>query len=217
MGSLMLLISATHTVLHWLHKLGGPGLLLLAQVDNSPIPAPGSMDVLLIILASSRKELWWYYALMAFVGTMVASFITYRLSKKGGKATLEKKIGKDRAQKVYKVFEKYGFLSLMLGAMAPPPIPMSAFIISAGALQYPLKKFLAAVAIGRAIRYAVIAYLASLYGHSLIHMLYRYYKPLLIFALVVGFGGGGIAFYYLRRAKKQKDRSSTHKHEPQAA
>lgn len=212
----MLLISTSQALMHWLHRLGGPGLLLLAQVDNSPIPVPGSMDVLLIILASSRKELWWYYALMALVGSMVASFIAYRLSKKGGKATLEKKIGKDRAKKVYSLFEKYGFLSLALGAMAPPPIPMSAFIISAGALQYPLKKFLAAVAIGRAIRYTLIAYLASLYGHRLIHSLYRYYKPLMVFAILLGVAAAIGAWYVLKRSKRRSSGKSG-KSQPQAA
>jgi membrane protein YqaA with SNARE-associated domain len=207
----MVIAFSSHALMHWLHRLGGPGLVLLAQVDNSPVPVPGSMDVLLIILASSRKELWWYYGLMAFVGTMIASYFTYRLSKKGGKETLEKRIGEDRAKKVYSVFERYGFLSLMGGALAPPPIPMSAFLMAGGALQYPLRKFLAAVGLGRAIRYFLIAYLASLYGNVLIHGLYRYYKPLLIFAIVVGVGGGLVALYYFRKAKRKKKNENSHK------
>ena len=203
--------------MHWLHRLGGPGLLLLAQVDNSPVPVPGSMDVLLIILASSRKELWWYYALMALIGSVVASYFTYRLSKKGGKEALEKKIGDQRAKKVYSVFEKYGFLSLLIGALAPPPIPMSAFLMTAGALQYPLKKFMAAVAIGRAIRYALVGYLASIYGNRIIHAMNRYYKPLLIFAIVVGVGGGAFALYHYKRAKKKNDQEEKGKKRPVAA
>lgn len=202
----MLLVSSSQALMHWLHRLGGPGLLLLAQVDNSPVPVPGSMDVLLIILASSHKELWWYYALMALVGSVIASYFTYRLSAKGGKETLEKKIGEGRAKKVYSVFEKYGFLSLLLGAVAPPPVPMSAFLMTAGALQYPLKKFLAAVAIGRTIRYALIAYFASLYGHSLIRVMNRYYKPLLIFAIVLGVAGGLFALYHFKRAQRKKQK-----------
>lgn len=213
----MVIVLSSHPILHWLLRLGGPGLLLLAQVDNSPIPAPGSMDVLLIILASSRKELWWYYGLMALVGTVVASYFTYRLSKKGGKETLEKRIGEERAKKVYSVFEKYGFLSLVGGALAPPPVPMSAFLMSAGALQYPLKKFLAAVSLGRAIRYLLIAYLASLYGKHLIHALYRYYKPLLIFAIAAGVGGGLVALYYFKKAKRKKKREDSKKQSPIAA
>jgi membrane protein YqaA with SNARE-associated domain len=213
----MVIVLGSKVLMSWLHRLGGPGLLLLAQVDNSPIPVPGSMDVLLIILASSRKELWWYYAVMALIGSVVAGCIAYRLSKKGGKETLEKKIGKDRAKKVYSVFEKYGFLSLMLGAMAPPPIPMSAFLLSAGAMQYPFKKFFAALTLGRAIRYAAIAYLASLYGHALIHAMNRYYKPLLVLAIVLGVAGGAVALYYYRKARREKKHEDRGKKQPVAA
>lgn len=214
----MIIFYTSKTLMHWLLRLGGPGLILLAQVDNSPIPVPGSMDVLLIILASSRKELWWYYALMALVGSLIASYFTYRLSKKGGKETLEKKLGPDRAKKVYKVFEKYGFLSLLVGAVAPPPIPMSAFLMSAGALQYPLKKFMAAVGLGRAIRYGAIGFLASIYGHRIIHAMYHYYKPLLIFAIVMGVGGGLVALYYYRKARNnKKHEDGKKKHAPIAA
>ena len=213
----MLIAAASKPLMHWLFRLGGPGLLLLAQIDNSPIPVPGSMDVLLIILASSRKDLWWYYALMALIGSVVASVITYRVSKKGGKAALEKKIGEGRAKKIYSVVEKYGFLSLVGGAVAPPPIPMSAFIIAAGALQYPIKKFISAVALGRAVRYALVGYLASRYGHALIHALYRYYKPVLIFAITVGVIGGLVAGYYLKRARKKKKSEDSRKGQPIAA
>ncbi len=198
----MLIVSSSQALMHWLHRLGAPGLLLLAQVDNSPIPVPGSMDVLLIILCTSKKELWLYYAAMALAGSIVAGFVTYRLSKKGGKETLGRRLGEVRAKKVYAIFEKYGFLSIFLGAMAPPPVPMSAFLMAAGAMQYPVKKFLTALFFGRAIRYAAIAYLASLYGHSIIHWFNRYYKPMLILVIVLSVAGGLFALYYWRRHRK---------------
>jgi membrane protein YqaA with SNARE-associated domain len=200
----MLILSTSHAIMHWLHRLGGPGLLLIAQVDNSPIPVPGSMDVLLIILASSRKELWWYYALMATIGAVVAGYITYRVSAKGGKETLEKKLGEKRAKKVYSIFEKYGFLSLCLGAMAPPPVPMSAFLMAAGAMQYPFKKFLAALTLGRAIRYTLLAYFASIYGRRILRSAAHYYKPMLIAVILLGVAGGLFALYHWRRMKREK-------------
>lgn len=211
----MLIVSSTHALMHWLHRLGGPGLLLLAQVDNSPIPVPGSVDLLTIILASSRKDLWWYYALMATLGAVIAGVIAYRLSAKGGKETLEKRLGEQRAKKVYAVFEKYGFLSVFLGAMAPPPVPMSAFLMAAGAMQYPFKKFLAALTLGRAIRYTLLAYLASIYGHKIIRAAAPYYKPMLILVIACSVIGGLFALRYWRRLKQQK--SKTKKKEPAQA
>jgi membrane protein YqaA with SNARE-associated domain len=202
----MLILFTSQALMHWLHRLGGPGLILLAQVDNSPIPVPGSMDVLLIILASSRKDLWWYYAIMATVGAVIAGYITYRLSAKGGKETLEKKLGEQRAKKVYTIFEKYGFLSVFLGAMAPPPVPMSAFLMTAGAMQYPFKKFLAALTLGRAIRYSLLAYFASIYGHKILRVASHYYRPMLIGVIVLAVGGGAFAIYQWRRHKGDKSK-----------
>ena len=213
----MLLLSNSHALMHWMHRLGGPGLILLAQVDNSPIPVPGSMDVLLIILCTSRKDLWLYYAAMALVGSIIAGFMTYRLSKKGGKETLGKRLGEKRAKKVYSIFEKYGFLSIFLGAMAPPPVPMSAVLMAAGAMQYPLKKFLAALTLGRALRYTLLAYLASLYGHALIRGMNRYYKPLLIFLIVLAVAGALVALFYWRRHKKQSGKPKKSRTAPMAA
>ena len=73
----------------WLQRLGGPGLILLGVVDNSAIPLPGSMDLLVILLSAHHREWWPYYALMATVGAIVGGYLTYRLAEKGGEETLE--------------------------------------------------------------------------------------------------------------------------------
>ena len=79
------------TIWHWLRHMGGPGLIVLGLVDNSAIPVPGSMDVLTIVLSAAHKEPWWYYAMMATIGSMLGGYITYRLGAKGGKELLERK------------------------------------------------------------------------------------------------------------------------------
>jgi len=92
-----------------LHRMGGPGLILLGIADSSVIPLTGSMDVLTIWLAAHHREPWPYYALMATVGAVVGGYITYSLARKGGKETLERKLSKRAAAKVYKRFERWGF------------------------------------------------------------------------------------------------------------
>src|SRR5438067_7676002 len=74
--------------------LGGAGLILLGIVDQSFVPIPGGMDAITIVLAAGHRNLWLYYAAMATVGTVLGAFLTYRLSKKGGKAALEKKLSR---------------------------------------------------------------------------------------------------------------------------
>ncbi len=191
-----------------LRKLGGPGLILLGLVDNSVIPLPGSMDAFTIILSAAHKDLWWYYAIMATIGSVIGGYLTYRLGTKGGKETLEKKISKRRAQKVYHIFERHGFWSVSVGAICPPPMPIVPFLIAAGAMHYPLRKFLSALALGRAVRYTLLAYFGSIYGRHIIHWLKRYYQPALYVLIALAVAGGVVGFYFWRRYRSRQQAGS---------
>jgi membrane protein YqaA with SNARE-associated domain len=178
--------------------LGGPGLIVVGLVDNSVVPIPGGMDVFVILLTARDREMWWYYGLMALVGAVVGGYVTYRLAKKGGKEGLEKKIGKSRAEKVYKRFEKGGFSTVAIGSMIPPPFPMVPVLMAAGIMQYSRRKFLAALAVGRGIRFMAVAYLGRLYGTAILGWLGRYYKPFLYILIGLGVLGGVVALLYLK-------------------
>lgn len=185
--------------LKWLLRLGGPGLILLGLADNSVVPLPGSMDVLTIILAASHREWWPYYAFMATLGSVVGGYLTYRIGSKGGKETLEQKIPKRKIDKVYRKFEKGGFWAVAVPAMLPPPVPIVPFLVAAGAMQYSRKKFLIALAAGRALRFSIVAFVAAHYGSQIFRFFSRYYKPAMysLIALAVAGGLTGL-FLYLR-------------------
>jgi len=191
----------------WLHRLGGPGLILLGLLDNSAIPLPGSMDVFVILLSAHHRAWWPYYAFMAVVGAVLGGYVTYRLAEKGGEETLEKKIGKKKAEKVYQRFRKRGFITIAVGAVLPPPFPIVPVLVAAGALQYPKKNFLAALAIGRAVRFFILAYLAHLYGKQIVGWGARYYQPIFwsLIALAV-LGGVAALVYFLWYRPKHKQR-----------
>src|SRR5581483_11463201 len=129
----------------WVLRKGGPGLILIGIADNSVLPLTGSMDVLTIWLAAGHRNLWPYYALMATIGAVVGGYITYALGRKGGKEAIERKLKKDKAEKLLKRFDKWGFWSVAVGALLPPPFPLVPVLLAAGALQYSRKKFVAAL------------------------------------------------------------------------
>ncbi len=191
---------------HLLVHMGGPGLIVLGLIDNSAIPLPGSMDALTVILSAAHKEPWWYYALMATIGSLIGGFLTYRLGAKGGKETLEKKVSKKRAQKIYDIFERYGFWSVAIGAIAPPPVPFVPFLIAAGAMHYPRRNFLVALLLGRGVRYTLLAYLGSIYGRQILRWFGRYYHPLLYVLIALAIVGGlaGLYFWWRLRRRKKK-------------
>ena len=197
----------TSKVLGWFHRLGGPGLILFGLVDNSVIPLPGSMDVLVVLLSAYHRGWWPYYAFMATVGAVAGGFLTFRLGEKGEEKTLEKKIGKNRAQKAYRHFRKHGFATIVISALMPPPFPAVAMLMAAGALHYPVKKFFASLSLGRGIRFFAVAYLGHIYGNSIISMLSQYYKPLLYTLIALAAVGGIAALCYFKwyRPKRQRE------------
>jgi membrane protein DedA with SNARE-associated domain len=179
---------------------------LLAQIDNSVIPTPGGLDVFTILLTSGRHDLWWYYAFMATAGSVIGAYITYRIGMKGGAETLEKKIGKQRAEKVYKKFESAGFSTIVIGVLIPPPFPVSPILLAAGTLKYPTRKFLGAIAIGRGVRFTIDAMLGIYFGRAILGFFAQYYKPALytLIALAVVGGIGGLIYYKHWKSKKQQ-------------
>jgi membrane protein YqaA with SNARE-associated domain len=197
----------------WLIRMGGPGLILLGLADNSVIPLPGSMDVLTIWLAASNHDLWPYYAFMATLGAVLGGYITYRLARKGGKEALEHRFPKKRTDKLYKKFERWGFRAVAIPAMLPPPFPIVPALLAAGAMQYPRKKFLGALAVGRGIRFTIVAFLGAHYGKHIVAFFSQYYKPALFTLIGLAVIGGILALVeYLRfrkRHSQQRDKSTT--------
>ena len=195
------------SVWKWIHRLGGPGLILLGIADNTPFISapPGSTDVFVIVLATRRPELWAYYALMATVGEVLGGYLTYRLAQKGGQQTLEKKIGKTHAGKIYKLFEKRGGLTVFAGSILPPPFPFTAVLMAAGIMQYPRRYLLTALIAGRAARFFVVAFLGRTYGRQMIGFFSRHYRPMMYFliALAVMGGLGALVYFKWYRPKAQ--------------
>lgn len=189
-----------------LRRLGGVGLVLLGIADNSVVPLTGSMDVLTIWLAARHREPWPYYALMATLGAVLGGYITYTLAQKGGKEAMEHKLSKKTATKVHRRLERWGFGAIAIPAILPPPFPFVPFLIAAGALQYSRKKFLAALTVGRGVRYSIAAYLGFLYGNHIVRFFSRYYKP--TFAILIGSAviGAILTLIQYRRYKRATTR-----------
>src|SRR6202158_2840255 len=98
------------SVRRWIFHLGGLGFIPLGLLDSSVIPLPGSMDVLTIVLSAGNQGLWLYYALMATVGSVIGGFVTYRLARKGGKETLERKFPAPRREEDSRILRRRGLV-----------------------------------------------------------------------------------------------------------
>jgi membrane protein YqaA with SNARE-associated domain len=152
---------------HWLQAAvaasGGLGLFLVAFLDSSFVPFPTINDLLLIDLSYQSPAKMPYYAGMATVGSVVGSLVLYFLARKGGEAAFRKQAG-GRADKIRHWVERNGFVSMVIGAVLPPPTPFKFFVLAAGAFEMPLGQFVAAMFLARGARFFGEGYLAVRYG-----------------------------------------------------
>jgi membrane protein YqaA with SNARE-associated domain len=188
----------------WIYHLGGLGFIPLGLLDSSPIPLPGSMDLLTIFLSARHKDLWFYYAVMATVGSVIGGYVTYRLARKGGKEMLARRFPPKKLDNVYKTFERWGLGAIAVPAFLPPPVPIVPSLLAAGAMQYPVRKFLLAFTLGRIFRYTLLAYLSARYGRHLLAIISKHGHPGLWIMVAVIVTAAAVLFVIVAN-KRQPD------------
>ena len=179
---------STQSIATTLRHLGALGLFFLAILDSSPIPTFGGPDILTAILSASHRNPWYEYAAMATSGSVIGAYITFSLARHAGSAFLDRKFKKGKVSKFLNLFKRWGTGTLAASAAIPIPTPTSMFFAAAGASDYPLGKFLAVVAISRAVRYSAIALVADLYGRHFIRVLrhpMQYWGWMLLFVAIM--------------------------------
>jgi membrane protein YqaA with SNARE-associated domain len=160
----------SHTF-HWLAHLGLPGVFAVAVIDSSPIPTPipGATDLLLLWLTSHKGDPW-LLAPCAIAGAIVGGYLGWHLGQKGGEAALQRRIPARLLDPVHRWATGNPFLAVFLPALLPPPVPLSPFVLAAGALGIPRKRFLIAFGSARTLRYSLVAWLGATYGRHVIRL-----------------------------------------------
>ena len=162
---------STHRSLlpHWLVHLGGFGLLAVAIIDSSPIPLPlpGSTDLLLLLLVSHRGNPF-LLAAAAIVGSAIGGYFTWSTGKKGGEPLLRRAVPARFLERLERLAKEHSVLSVFTAALLPPPIPLTPFLLAAGALGVSRNRFLGALTSARLLRYGLIAWAAKTYGRIVV-------------------------------------------------
>jgi len=175
-----------------LARLNGFGLFFLGILDSSFLFLPFGNDLLLVTMTAREQARLPYFAGMATAGSLVGCLVTDVISRKGGEAGLERKFSQRRLEYVRKKITKNAGWALGVAALMPPPFPFTPFVAAAAVLQYPRKKLLAIVALGRFGRFVVEGVLAVLLGKRILRWAQStawYYTVLGILALsLVGTG-----------------------------
>jgi membrane protein YqaA with SNARE-associated domain len=144
--------------------MGGVGFFLVAFVDASFLALPEAGDILIVVAAAKAPGRLVYYASMLAAGSTIGSLMLFALGRTGGRALLEKKFSGRRVERGYRLVQRYGFPTLFVASLLPPPTPFKLFALLAGACGMGVFSFAASVALGRAVRYLGGGLLALRYG-----------------------------------------------------
>ena len=183
--------------MRWIVHLGAVGIFLVSFLDGwvIPLPIPGSTDLLLLLLIVRHGNPWLLTAL-TLAGTVMGGFLTWRMGKASGEKALHRYVPKRILGPVERWVKANGFLTVLIATVLPPPVPLLPITLASGALGVERKPFVLAFAIGRAIRYSIVAWLGVHYGRAIVRA-WRLY--LADFAGEIGWGiaaisAAGIAF-----------------------
>lgn len=205
-------IKSTHrghsrALLHLLFSLGLFGLFMVSVVDSSfvPLPLPGITDIMVIVLAAQHHN-WLLLILVASAGSALGGYVSYQVGQSGGMAFLEKHVPARTFKLVRDWMEKHAILAVALPAILPPPMPLSPFVLAAGALKMSKKKFLTTFTVSRLLRHTVAAWLGIHYGRHILHLWNslsaRYATPILIAIWIVIAISCAIAFWKLYKTSR---------------
>jgi len=158
-------------VFRFFAHLGGFGLLGLGVLDSSILFMPLGNDLLVIILTARKPGLFWYYAMMATIGSLIGCALTDALSRKLGESGLERMVPKHKLERVQRRMQKHAWWLLGLASLMPPPFPFTVFLMAASALQYSRPKLFTAIGVGRMVRFVALAGLAVAFGRHILRLM----------------------------------------------
>jgi membrane protein DedA with SNARE-associated domain len=128
------------------------------------------------------------------------------LARRGGKAAPAKRFPEKKVQKTLKTFARWGFAAILVPALLPPPFPLVPFLVAAGAMQYPVAKFLIALTAGRLVRYFILAFLGAHYRRQILSVFSQHAAATLYVSLAVAIAA--VVITLLVRARHHAHKSA---------
>ncbi|CAN5156384.1 MAG: YqaA family protein [Pyrinomonadaceae bacterium] len=154
--------------------VAGPAMVLIGALDSSLLSLPEINDYLVVMRCYSDPKAVFYFPLFAALGSVIGCMLLYTIMQRGGQAVLRRRFRAEHIERVERAYARYGFLTLAIPALLPPPMPFKIFVATAGALEYPRWRFMMTIMIARSFRYYVEGALAVFYGALVIEFIKRY-------------------------------------------
>jgi membrane protein YqaA with SNARE-associated domain len=203
----MVFVQHRSPLMHFLLAFGPFGLFFVSIIDSSfiPLPIPGITDIMLVLMAA-RHANWIMLVIVASAGSALGGYLSYRVGMSGGMAFLEKRVPPRIFHHICDWMEHHAILAVALPALLPPPMPLSPFVLAAGALKMSQRKFMTAFTISRTARHLIAVGLGLYYGRPILRLWNRlsdkYATTILIVIWSVIILSCVFAFWQLYRTSK---------------
>ena len=181
--------------------VAGPAMIVIGALDSSLLSLPEINDYLVVARCYSDPKAAFYFPLFAALGSVLGCFALYWIMRRGGQAVLRCRFQREQIQRVERAYALFGFLALAVPALLPPPMPFKIFVATAGALEYPVWRFVVTIMIARSVRYYVEGALAVFYGEHVLDFLKD--NGLVILSAVAALCLVGLATYVLRNRHRR--------------
>lgn len=151
--------------------VAGPAMILIGAMDSSLLSLPEINDYLVVARCYTHPKAVLFFPLFPAIGSVLGCLLLYTIFSRGGLAVLHKRFRADRVERVERAYARFGFFALAIPAVLPPPLPFKMFVATAGALQFPRRKFLVTILVARSLRYYTEGILAVFYGERVLRFL----------------------------------------------
>src|SRR2546429_6798352 len=151
--------------------VAGPVMILVGALDSSLLSLPEINDYLVIARCFTHPRAVVFFPLFASTGSMLGCLLLYTILQRGGLAVLHRRFRLEHIERVERAYARFGILALAIPALLPPPMPFKIFVATAGALQFPRRRFLITILLARSVRYYAEGVLAVYYGRRVLQFL----------------------------------------------
>lgn len=129
---------------------------------------PLGIDFVVIIMTARKPELFWLYALLASLGSVIGAATTYWIGRKVGEHGLTRLVKASTLKRVQQRVTHSAAVPVAALGVIPPPFPFTAFTLTSGACRLNAWTFLSTLSGVRLVRFMVEAALAARYGNAII-------------------------------------------------
>jgi membrane protein YqaA with SNARE-associated domain len=175
-------------------------MVIIGALDSSLLSLPEINDYLVVARCYAHPRAVFIFPLFAALGSVIGCWLLYTIIQRGGQAVLRRRFRAEHIERVERAYARFGILALAIPAMLPPPMPFKIFVATAGAMEYPKRKFLLTIMIARSLRYYVEGTLAVFYGDRVLQFLKD--NGLMIVSVVAGVCLVALIVYLLTRRGK---------------